>query len=75
MQHRLAPYARAVEPTLTGGDALGLLVNEQAVSDLLAQTRKRALVQVEIVREGGTVPLGLRFGLLVEALRVRAEQL
>ena len=75
MQHRLAPDLRPVQPALTGGDALGLLVDEQAVSDLLAQARERALVQVEVAREGGAVQLGLLLGLLVKALRVRADEL
>ena len=75
MQHRLAPDLGPVQPALTGGDALGLLVDEQAVSDLLAQARERALVQVEVAREGGAVQLGLLLGLLVKALRVRADEL
>ena len=65
MQHWFAPDLRSVQPALTGGDALGLLVDEQAVSNLLAQARERALMQVEVVCEGGAVQLGLFLGLLV----------
>ena len=75
MQHRFAPDLRSVQPALTGGDALGLLVDEQAVSNLLAQARERALVQIEVAREGGAVQLGLILSLLVKALRVRADEL
>lgn len=75
VQHRFAPNLGPVQPALTGGDALGLLVDEQAVSNLLAQARERALVQIEVAREGGAVQLGLFLGLLVKALRVRADEL
>ena len=75
MQHRFAPDLGPVQPALTGGDALGLLVDEQAVSNLLAQARERALVQIEVAREGGAVQLGLILSLLVKALRVRADEL
>ena len=75
VQHRFAPDLGPVQPALTGGDALGLLVDEQAVSNLLAQARERALVQIEVAREGGAVQLGLFLGLLVKALRVRADEL
>ena len=75
MQHRFAPDLGPVQPALTGGDALGLLVDEQAVSNLLAQARERALVQIEVAREGGAVQLGLILSLLVKTLRVRADEL
>ena len=75
MQHWFAPDLRSVQPALTGGDALGLLVDEQAVSNLLAQARERALMQVEVVCEGGAVQPGLFLGLLVKTLRVRADEL
>lgn len=75
VQHRFAPDLGPVQPALTGGDALGLLVDEQAVSNLFAQARERALVQIEVTREGGAVQLGLILSLLVKALRVRADEL
>ncbi len=75
VQHRFAPDLGPVQPALTGGDALGLLVDEQAVSNLLAQARERALMQVEVVCEGGAVQPGLFLGLLVKTLRVRADEL
>ena len=42
-QDRLAPDFCAVQEALTGRDAVRLLVDEQAVSNLLAQARERAL--------------------------------
>lgn len=50
-------------------------MDEQAVSNLFAQVRERALVQIEVAREGGAVQLGLILSLLVKALRVRADEL
>ena len=70
VQHRCAPDARTVQPTLAGEDVLGLLMDEHTIADLLRQAQESVLMQCAVADVGGAVALGLLGGLLEKALRV-----
>ena len=73
-QHRFAPGARAVQPALTGGHQLRLLVDEHAVADLFRQTKECVLMQLASAQIGGAVALRLLGSLLEQPLRVRTRR-